>query len=171
MVLPAAGRFNMSIKINIGSLKEGSQQIELETTAHELGVDQSHEFSIKGPVNVLLDFFKTVHQLDIRIKIKGLLELECDRCLDLYEKQFEQNLELVYVQKSQREESFNDDYLRTYDPSMRTVNVTPDIKEMVILAVPMRKVPQENKDGSCSWCGKTKEYWQQFIVDEKELDK
>ena len=44
---------------------------------------------------------------------------------------------------------------------------TNDIKEMVLLAIPMRQVPEEKQDGSCSWCGKTKEYWHQFIVDEK----
>jgi hypothetical protein len=35
----------------------------------------------------------------------------------------------------------------------------------------MRQVPEERQDGSCSWCGKTKEYWHQFIVDEEELEK
>ena len=159
----------MSIKINIGSLKEGSQQLEIETNSNELGLRESQELGIKGNIRVLLDLFKTSNQLDIRAKIKGLFELECDRCLDLFEKPFEQELELVYVQKSPREESFNDDYLRTYDPNMRTADITGDIKEMIMLAVPMRKVPGGKNDGSCSWCGKTKDYWQQFIIDEEEL--
>ncbi|HEY3250782.1 MAG TPA: DUF177 domain-containing protein [Ignavibacteria bacterium] len=156
----------MSIKINIGSLKEGSHQLELETSTNELGL---REHIVKG-IRVFLDLFKTNNQLDIKAKIKGLFEFECDRCLDLYEKQFEQDLELVYVQKSRREESFNDDYLRTYDPNMKTVDITADVKEMVVLAVPMRRVPTEKNDGSCSWCGKTKDYWHQFIVDEEELE-
>ncbi len=157
----------MSIKISIGSLKEGSQQVALEVSPAELGLEDN---LIKGSVSVQLDLFKTVHQLDINAKISGKLGMECDRCLDLFEKKFEQNLELVYVQKSPREEAFNDDYLRTYNPHMKTVDITNDVKEMILLAVPMRRVPAENEDGSCSWCGKTKEYWHQFIVDEEELE-
>jgi len=157
----------MSIKISIGSLKEGSQQVALEVSPAELGLEDNF---FKGNVFIQLDLFKTVHQLDINANISGMLEMECDRCLDLFEKKFEQNLELVYVQKSPREEAFNDDYLRTYNPHMKTVDITNDVKEMILLAIPMRRVPAENKDGSCSWCGKTKEYWNQFIVDEEELE-
>jgi len=160
----------MAIKINIGSLKEGSQQIELEAFPAELGLEDSTVWKIKDGVKVLLDLFKTANQLDIRTKITGILELECSRCLDLYEKQLEQDLELVFVQKSPREEAFNDDYLRTYYPHMKTVDITADIKEMIMLALPMRQIPEEKQDGSCSWCGKTKEYWHQFIVDEEELE-
>ena len=160
----------MSIKINIGSLKEGGQQIELETDAAELRLEESSGWQSKGNIKVLLDLFKTTNQLDIKANIRGLLQLECDRCLDLYEKPLEQNLELVYVLKSPREESVNDDYYRTYDPNMRTIDITNDIKEMIVLAVPMKRVPFEKEDGSCSWCGKTREYWQQFIVDEEESE-
>jgi len=155
----------MSIKISIGSLKEGSQQVALEVSPAELGLEDNF---FKGNVFIQLDLFKTVHQLDINANISGMLEMECDRCLDLFEIKFEQNLELVYVQKSPREEAFNDDYLRTYNPHMKTVDITNDVKEMILLAIPMRRVPAENKDGSCSWCGKTKEYWHQFITEEKE---
>jgi hypothetical protein len=37
----------MSIKINIGSLKDGSQQLELETNANELGLGESGELGLK----------------------------------------------------------------------------------------------------------------------------
>ena len=161
----------MSIKINIGSLKEGSQQIELETDPAELTLEKSTGWRTKGNVKVILDLFKTANQLDIKAKIIGLLELECDRCLDFYEKPIERVFELVYVLKSPREEPVNDDYYRTYDPNMRTIDITNDIKEMVVLAVPMKRVPQEKEDGSCTWCGKTKEYWHLFIVDKEELEK
>jgi uncharacterized metal-binding protein YceD (DUF177 family) len=139
----------MSIKISIGSLKEGSQQLTLQAAPVELGLQEN---IIKGNIDIFLDLFKTDNQLDIQAKITGLLELECGRCLDLFEKEFEQVLELVYVQQS-------------------PVYITNDIREMVMLAVPMRRIPYEKEDGSCSWCGKTKEYWHRFIVDEEELEK
>ena len=155
----------MSIKINIGSLKDGGQHLLLETDSAELGIEENF---LKGNVNVSLELFKTNDQLDIRAKASGIFGFECDRCLEVFDKRFEQALELVYAQKSPREEEYNDDYMRTYNPNMKTIDITNDIREMVMLAVPMRRIPDENSDGSCSWCSKTKEYWRQFIVEKEE---
>jgi uncharacterized metal-binding protein YceD (DUF177 family) len=155
----------MSIKINIGSLKDGGQQLLLETDSAELGIEEN---IVKGSVIVMLELFKTNDQLDIRAKVTGIFSFICDRCLEVFDKPFEQSLELVYAQKSPREEEYNDDYMRTYNANMKTIDITNDIREMVMLAVPMRRLPDEKKDGSCSWCGKTKEYWQQFIVNKED---
>jgi len=72
------------------------------------------------------------------------------------------------VQKSQREEAFSDDYIRTYSPFMKTVDITNDIKEYILLSIPMRRVPAETSEGVCSWCGKTKEYWRNLIKEEEK---
>lgn len=156
----------MAIKINIASLKEGGQELELVSNAKEIGLDEGF---IKESLLVKLELYKLVHQLDINVKISGVLKMECDRCLEAFEKPFETKFELVYVQKSPREEAIDDDYIRTYNPFMKTIDITNDIKEIVILSVPMKKLPDEKQDGSCSWCGKSKDYWNNIIIDEEEL--
>jgi uncharacterized protein len=156
----------MAIKINISSLKEGSQKLDLISDSKELGLDENF---VKGLLDITLDLFKTVHQLDIRVKVLGTLNMECDRCLEIFEKKFETDFELVYVQKSAREEPVDDDYIRTYNPFMKQVDITNDIKEIIILSVPMKKLPDEKTDGSCSWCGKSKDFWSKIIIDEEEL--
>jgi len=151
----------MAIKINIGTLNEGNEQIELFTDNKELGLPENF---VKNDVSILLELYKTNHQLDVKIKISGFLKMECDRCLEEFNKPFETEAEIVYVQKTAREEDINEDYIRTYNPFMKTIDLTNDIKEMIILAVPMKKLPEENKDGSCSWCGKTKDYWNSILI-------
>jgi len=158
----------MAIKINIGSLSDGSQQIDLTTDAKELGLEEN---MIQDKIGVALDLYKTVHQLDIRVAISGVLKMECDRCLEVFEKPFEANFELVYVQKSAREDVIDDDYIRTYNTFMKSIDITGDIKEIIILSVPMKKLPAENPDGSCSWCQKPKDFWNNIIIDEEELKK
>jgi len=157
----------MAIKINIGSLKDGSQQLDLISDFKELGIDEK---ILKDPAEITLDLFKTVHQLDIRGKIRGTLKMECDRCLEVFEKPFDSDFELVYVQKTAREEAVDDDYIRTYNPFMKQVDITKDIKEIIILSVPMKKLPEEKENGSCSWCGRSKDYWNKIIIDEEELN-
>ena len=158
----------MAIKINIGSLNEGNQQLVIESDSREMGLDEN---LTRGPLEITLDLFKTNNQLDIKAKITGKLKLECDRCLEIFEKPFVSVFELVYVQKTRREEEISEDYIRSYDAHMKSVDITNDIKETVILSVPMKKLPEEKSDGSCSWCGKTKEFWSSIIkIDEEELN-
>ena len=156
----------MAIKINIATLNEGSQQIVLSADFRELGFEENF---VKDNVDVSLEFYKSTHQLDVKVKISGSLRMDCDRCLEEFYKPFETKFEMVYVQKAEREDEIDEDYIRTYNPFMKTIDLTNDIKEMVILSVPMKKLPDENKDGSCSWCGKTKDYWNSVIIDEDEL--
>ena len=155
----------MAIKINIGSLNDGSQVLDLISDCKEIGLDEG---LLKDPLNIKLELFKTTHQLDIKTELEGTIFLVCDRCLEKFEKPFSTEFELVFVQKSPREEEINEDYIRTYSPHMKSVDITNDIKEAVILTVPMKKLPEEKSDGSCSWCGKTKEYWKEIIVDKND---
>ena len=154
----------MAIKLNIGTLNEGSQQIELVSDAKELGLDVK---LLKGNLLIYIDLFKATHQLDLKVKLSGVINLVCDRCLDAYETAFESAFEIVFVQKAEREEAINDDYIRTYSPFMKTVDITNDIREYVLLSIPMRKVPAETPEGVCTWCGKTEEYWKTLIKDEE----
>lgn len=157
----------MAIRINIGSLNDGFQLIELKSSETELNLPEG---TVKDPLEIRLELFKTSHQLDIKAGITGILLMECDRCLEKFEKQFSASFELVFVQKSPREEEINEDYIRTYSPHMKSVDITNDIKESVILTIPMKKLPDEKQDGSCSWCGRTKDFWEGILVEKTDDD-
>jgi uncharacterized metal-binding protein YceD (DUF177 family) len=155
----------VAIKLNIGTLNDGSQQIELVSDAKEIGIDDR---LLKGSLLINIDLFKASHQLDLKVKLSGIMTLACDRCLEVYEQPFGTDFEIVFVQKSEREEAINDDYIRSYSPFMKTVDITDDIREYFLLAVPMRKVPAETPEGVCTWCGKTEDYWKNLIQDEEK---
>lgn len=155
----------MAIKINIGSLREGSEQLDLTADPKEMGLDEK---IVKNGLGISLDLFKATHQLDVKAKITGIMTLVCDRCLDMYEMPFETNFEVVFVLKSPREEEINEEGIRTYSPYMKTIDLTEDIREYVLLSVPMRRVPAETPEGACTWCGKTKDYWQNLMKEEEK---
>ncbi len=157
----------MAIKFNIGSLNDGSETLELISNEKELGLDEGF---LKEPLSINLELFKTTHQLDLKANIKGTIFLECDRCLDRFEKKFETSFELIFVQQTHREEAFSEEEIRTYSPHMKSVDITTDIKEAVILTVPMKKLPDEKPDGSCSWCGRSKEFWKDILVEKDDDD-
>ena len=158
----------MAIKINVGILKDGDQIIDFVTDAKEIGLDEN---LVKNKIYVSVDVFKAAHQIDLDVKVNGTLKLTCDRCVDEFEQPFENEFELVYVQKSAGEMELNTDYIRLYTPFLRSIDLTADVRDITLLSVPMKKLPAETADGTCSWCGKTKEYWKDFIVDEDQLNK
>ena len=155
----------MAIKINLANLGEGSEEIDFAAGAKELGLDEA---LIKDKLLITAEVFKVSNQVDMRINIRGKFRLTCDMCLDDFEKPFEKEFELVFVQRSPREEIVDTDYIKTYNPFMKTIDITEDIREYTLLAVPMKKLPAENQDGTCSWCGRTKEQWSSFIRKEEE---
>ena len=153
----------MAVRIAMGLIKDGSNELECVVNPKELGLEGS---LVKGELYILVNVYKLSHQLDMKVCIKGNLNLECDRCLEMYEMKFEKEFEMVYVSRGHDEKIEDDDYLRVYSPFMRYIDITKDIKDFVELSVPMRKVPDEKPDGSCSWCGRKKEYWDSFITQE-----
>ncbi|NOS83681.1 MAG: DUF177 domain-containing protein [Ignavibacteria bacterium] len=157
----------MAIKFNIGTLNEGSQTLELISDEKELGIGEGF---LKEPLAISLELFKTTHQLDLKANINGTIFLECDRCLEKFEKKFNTSFQLIFVQQTHREEAFSEEEIRTYSPHMKSVDITTDIKEAVILTVPMKKLPDEKPDGSCSWCGRTKDFWKDILVEKSDDD-
>jgi uncharacterized metal-binding protein YceD (DUF177 family) len=151
----------MPVKINIAELKEGSQQFEIVTNAREIGLDEN---LVKDGINVEIDVFKAPTQIDFDVQVEGTFILCCDRCLEDYSMQFKTNFELVYIQKQSGEERIQDDYVKLYDSFTKSLDITEDLREYVLVAVPMRKVPEET-DGKCSWCGKSNEMWKADIID------
>lgn len=150
----------MAIKINIGALKEGEHSIEFTCDAKELGIEEK---ILKNHIFINANLFKTSNQLDIKIALKGTFSFICDRCLEIFDYPFQNTFELVYVQKSDVRDSFDDDYLKTYNPHMKTIDITKDISEYVLLSIPLRKMPAQSENGSCSWCNKKPEYWKQYF--------
>lgn len=153
----------MAIKINVASLKDGSQTLEFMSDALEIGLEKD---LIKDKLIINIDLFKVSHQIDLKISLEYVLKLVCDRCLEIFVQPTNSYFELVFIQKHNREKSFDDGYVRTFNPYMTTIDITKDIREYIMLSIPMKHLPPENKDGSCSWCGKSKEYWKEFIKEE-----
>jgi len=151
----------MSVKINIAELRAGDQRFEIVTNAVELGLDKN---LLKGSINVEIDVFKAPAQLDFNVHIQGILNLCCDRCLEDYDQPFNTDFELVYIQKSNGEVKSDDGYINLYTPFTRCIDITNDLREYILLAVPMRKVPKEI-NGKCSWCCKSNEMWNTDIID------
>jgi len=158
----------MSVKIDISSFKEGSHSFQIFSDAADLNLNDN---LINDLIIINIELLKSANQLDIKISVSGNMNLECDKCLESFVKPFKNEFELVYIQKSRRD--FDDSYdedLRFYNPWIKYIDITDDIKQSVVLAVPMKCVPGENETGECLHCGRTQNFWKNILLDEEELN-
>jgi uncharacterized metal-binding protein YceD (DUF177 family) len=153
----------MAIRVSLGLAKDGLNEFDIIAAPGNIGIAEG---VLKGNLELFISVLKISHQLDFSVKITGKLILECDRCLEKFEKDFSNSFELVYVVNDDGRKIDNDEYVRAYSPHMRYIDITKDVKDFVELSVPMRKVPDEKPGGACSWCGKTADYWKSFMTEE-----
>jgi uncharacterized metal-binding protein YceD (DUF177 family) len=101
-----------------------------------------------GSVNVSLSVEKSAKLMVIHYAFSGTLSLECDRCLQTFELRVDFVKRVVYSFEAVVFDSSDDE---VYEISPNTVwfDAATDIYELLSLAVPMRKVPENCPGPQC----------------------
>ena len=137
------------MKIQISHLKEGLHTIELSETPEKLDLDDT-EF--KNKISVSLEVDKQRDTLYIKQYIKTTGEFVCDRCAESYSGEIESVDRIVYT--SDRELIEYDDTLRYLTADQREIDISEDVREAALLAIPVKKLCDNNCKGICPQCGR-----------------
>ncbi|MBM4158671.1 MAG: DUF177 domain-containing protein [Ignavibacteria bacterium] len=140
------------MKINISNLSEGSHHYVFTECRDNYDVTP---YSLCDDLKIIIDLIKSGSELIFTISINGRIITQCDRCLDNYEFDFDNKFNLIFKHdlryKKLNEET--EENFRFLSPHSHFVDLTDDIRDYILLSVPMRKVPEE-KDGKCVYCQK-----------------
>ncbi|MBS1518942.1 MAG: DUF177 domain-containing protein [Bacteroidetes bacterium] len=140
------------MKINIHNLRESETDLLFEVSAKDLEVENINFIS---DIRVNVKVLKTGSQIDLKIKISGEYQNECDRCLEMRTFRLNNDFEIVYKFDLRNSESGfeTDDDIKFIPPNTQVINIRNDVRDFVLLSVPMRNVPDE-VNGACVSCGK-----------------
>lgn len=141
------------LKINIGNLKDGEHLFEFSVLPEEVDIDT---VKVKDKVSVLSKLYKSGNQITLNTEVSGKFELECDRCMENYIQDFSNTFEVIYkydFKDADSEDIDKNDEIKFISPNTKFIELRNDIRDFVLLSVPMKKVP-EVKDGTCSYCNK-----------------
>ena len=130
--------------IEFKGLKEGLHDFEYEIDKKFF---EHFEESLveNGEVRVKITFEKRSAFFKLHLKMKGWLELLCDRCLENYQQKIKQKTELfVKFGESEFEEGENVIWVL---PEEHNINVAQIIYEYISLSIPLRHVHPKNEDG------------------------
>lgn len=141
------------LKININNLHDGEHNYDFVISPTEF--DFKIDFvEIVTDVFVNANLYKTGGQIAVNVEIKGKFKLQCDRCLEDYVDDFENEFDMIYKFDYDGDDIENeDDDIKFISPKTNYIDLKNDVRDYILLSVPMRKVPEE-KDGVCFYCHK-----------------
>ena len=121
-------------------------------------------------INVILEKRSTF--IKLHFKIKGWVELICDRCLDNYQQKVKHKTEIfVKFGKQEFEEGENIIWVSTEE---HNINLAQLIYEFIILSIPLKHIHPKNKNGErdCNkeMLEKLKNYTHSENVEENTID-
>ncbi len=135
--------------IKISNLSDGVHNYSFDESVNEIGL--AEPFYGNFNVNVQLNKMYSQIILDADIHLKA--KFECDRCSNEYYANVDTNYRMVYLFRIEKEddESINVSYLPLETDK---IDISKDVKDYSLLAIPMKKLCRENCKGLCAKCGK-----------------
>jgi len=131
--------------VEFKGLKEGLHEFEYEIE------DKFFEHFDQGVVSVgdlavKVDLEKRNTFLKLYFKIKGWVELTCDRCLENYHQKIKNSFE-VYVKFGDTSNNIDDDEIFWVLPEEHRINLAQLIYEYIVLSIPLKHVHPDKKNG------------------------
>ncbi len=102
--------------------------------------------SYKGLLTLSLDMVKESNLIDFKFHFKGHINLKCDRCLDEFNLNIEDNFRLI-VNYGDKYEEISDEII-TIPNNESNVDLTQYVYEYVNIMLPIKKVHPEDEFGN-----------------------
>lgn len=138
------------MKISLAGLKQGVHDIHLDGLPAACGL-QEHEH-LRNPISVDCQVDKGSHHLYLLIRVRTPVRLECDRCLEEFDLQLDEEGRIIYSSDADLI-SDSDGEIRHLDPNVQEIDVSEEVREMLTLALPLKRLCADDCKGLCSQCG------------------
>lgn len=145
-----------STQIDLRTLPEGLSRLELEATGEGVGLEPA-DLVLQGPVRVRLDLDRRGEEIWIRGHLQGHSPQQCSRCLADFVMTLELDFE-VFCAKVQGSSAMGPRALDEEDGGVhfhdgRVLSIDAEIREALLLSLPMRPLCRESCAGLCPRCG------------------
>jgi uncharacterized protein len=137
------------LTINISRLSEGSHLYDFETEPKNLELDD--RFADRVFVHAALE--KTGRQMLLRAEFRTKSRFTCDRCLDEFENVLSTHYEVVYITEESGARSNSEEEVQYISPDASMIDLGEDVRQFLILAVPLKLLCKDDCQGLCPKCG------------------
>lgn len=137
------------LKIRISGLSNGLYEYHFSAEPSEIGLNGNFH----TPVAVDVELDKTTRQILLRAKVSTTGEFECDRCLDPFQQELRAGYMIVYLYDESDAAKYNEEEIQILTPDTVSIDPSEDVRQMVMLSVPLKLLCREVCKGLCPVCG------------------
>ncbi|CUU04121.1 uncharacterized protein JGI1_00903 [Candidatus Thermokryptus mobilis] len=139
------------MKINISKLSDGEHNYTFVTKPLELEIDERR---FNKPVYVEVTLEKSRRQIFLKANIYTVGRFQCDRCVEDFDLVLENSYRMYYVYSEEESKKYEPDEVMVITPETNEIDISDDVRQMVLLSVPMKLLCYEECLGLCPRCGK-----------------
>jgi uncharacterized protein len=137
------------MKIQVAGLSEGVHAYHFDETASALGLGS--EFS---PVHVEAQLERQGEELILEGGIRTAVRCTCDRCLAEFTEELEPAYLMHYVHSEADAGRYDPAEVQVLGPDVTTIDLADDVRQTVLVAVPLKLLCRPSCKGLCPSCGK-----------------
>lgn len=145
------------LKVELRSLEQEDLILERTEWAQSLGIDLNPELN-REPLAIYCELSKNGDMISAKGWVKGKMLLACGRCLREFETPFKSFLEVHYrpqlPEGPELEESFPEGELEVVYFEGDVLDIGDQIRQTILLSVPMRALCRDECRGLCGGCGR-----------------
>lgn len=143
------------MKIKITNISEGLSDFDFTSNCKELDIEDESTFLNSINVHVKVQKFDSNYLFEIDTRTIG--HFQCDCCLEEFENEIKASRKIAFTPNQMLIDETSDDvYL--IPPSEVYINLSPYIREMLLLALPQKNLCSEDCKGLCPTCGANLNY-------------
>lgn len=148
------------MKIDVSKLAIGLHELDFSESALELGIDDVVRFPNPIMSHVTID--KSESHIFVKVRVESLAHFSCDRCLKEFDQKLSGDVQLYYEVVHQGGHSHlvdegterQQDEVRIYRPGQKEIVLTRDVRDTLLLSIPMKVLCSSDCKGICPYCGK-----------------
>jgi len=137
------------IKVRVSGLSNGLHEYHFSAEPSEVGLEKN----FRHPVEINAEIDKTSRHIYLQADIKTSGFFECDRCLDEFEQPFSTTYRMFYVYSELDGGEYHADELQVISQDTVYIDLTEDIRQTIMLSVPLKLLCKEECKGLCPRCG------------------
>jgi uncharacterized protein len=138
-----------ALRIRISQLSLGLHEYHLTAEAAEIGLAEN--FRRVVDVDAVLD--KTPRQIFLKVDLKTSGLFECDRCIEDFEQALLGRYTMFYVYDDLDTAAYPADEVQVITPDTPVLDLSEDVRQTVLLSVPLKLLCREDCRGLCPRCG------------------
>ncbi len=138
------------MKINVSKVAEGTHDYELKAEPAEIRLDEQFH----DTVHVAVKLEKSKRQMHLRAQVKTVGRFHCDRCVEEFRLQLGNAYEMFYITEESERNLYNADGLQVLSPDVNEIDISEDVRQIVLLSIPQKLLCKESCAGLCPRCGR-----------------